>query len=157
MSAVCVLTPVVIASWPAIATAVAGVAASMGFSMASANYTLKRDDTADARTSVETEIAQSEVTDQVASNQPIRIQRGGVTIEFARDSRGRCTVCTSGEGHSKAELRRIGEEVAGRLVQQFAYHKLMTELKQRNYDIIETQVSQDDTIHVRVRAHGSPA
>jgi hypothetical protein len=57
----------------------------------------------------------------------------------------------SGQGHSKAELERIGEEVAGRVVQQFAYHKLMTELKNRNYSIVEESVQEDDSIQIRIK------
>ena len=55
------------------------------------------------------------------------------------------------KGQTKADLKRIGDEVAGRVVQQFAYHKLMTELKKRNYSILEETVQEDDSIQVRVK------
>ena len=51
-----------------------------------------------------------------------------------------------------AALRGRGrKEVAGRVVQQFAYHKLMTELKARQYNVVDESVDQDDSIQVRVR------
>jgi queuine/archaeosine tRNA-ribosyltransferase len=81
----------------------------------------------------------------------IAMEKDGVHIEFGQDERGACTVCVTGAKKSERELRQIGEEVAGRVVQQFAYHKLMTELKRRNYSIVEEQVMQDQSIQVRVR------
>lgn len=148
MSTVCILTPIVIGSWPMIASAVASAAGAMGFAMAG---TMPAEEATEKR-SVETEIADSEViAEELARGEKIRIQRGDITIEFGVDERGRCSVCVTGESHSKAELRKIGEEVAGRVVQQFAYHKLMSELKERDYHILEERVEEDDSIQVRIR------
>jgi len=76
-----------------------------------------------------------------------------VTIEFKRDLRGTCSMCVTGS-KSKQELQKIGQEVSGRVVQQFAYHKLVTELKKRNYAIVDEKVQQDESIRVRVRFGG---
>jgi len=152
MSTVCVLTPIVIGSWPAIASAVTGAAAAMGFTiLAPHNIEAK----ATARRKVASEIPHSEVVDEMFDRgQKIRIQRDDVIVEFGRDERGACTVCVSGEKHSKTELEQIGQEVVGRFVQQFAYHKLMTELKNRKYRIVEESVERDESIQVRVRFDG---
>lgn len=148
MSAVCVLTPVVIASWPAISAAIIGAAASMGFS-------LKSEGCAEAeprRRRVETEVPNSEVVKEgMAPGQKIVVQNGDLTIEFGVDQRGACSVCVTGEGKSDLQLRKIGEEVAGRIVQQFAYHKLMTELKKRNYSVVEEKTLADQSVQVRIR------
>jgi hypothetical protein len=150
MSTVCVLTPIVIGSWPSIASAVLGAAAAMGFSVASSNEEIIRE-TSGKRT-VETEVPNSEVVaENLARGEKIRITKGGVVIEFGVDDRGKCTVCATGDGLSTAELRRIGEEVAGRVVQQFAYHKLVTELKVRGYQIAQESLQQDQSIQLRVR------
>lgn len=147
MSAVCVLTPVVIASWPAISAAIAGAAVSMGFG-------IERDMAASAprRRTVETEIPNSEVvSDELGRGERIVVRRGDVTIEFGQDERGACTVCVTGENHSDRELRRIGEEMAGRVVQQFAYHKLISELKNRNFTLMGEEVLADESVRVRIR------
>ena len=34
-----------------------------------------------------------------------------------------------GKGLSKAELRALGEELMGRVTQQYVYHRIVTELK----------------------------
>jgi hypothetical protein len=120
----------------------------MGFAVASAEH-----DPVDTDTSrrVETEVPNSEVLAETLSRgEKIRIVKGDITVEFAVDDRGRCTVCASGD-RSKAELRRIGEEVSGRVVQQFAYHKLVTELKNRGYQIAEESVTGDQSIQMRVQ------
>jgi Protein of unknown function (DUF1257) len=149
MGAVLVLTPLVIAAWPSIAAAVMGAAASMGFSVMGGQ---REDAPKKTKKKVETEIENSEVVaEQLGRGEKIVIHKGDITIEFGQDERGACTVCVHGDKHSEKELKAIGEEVAGRVVQQFAYHKLMTELKSRNFNLVEENVMQDGSIQVRVR------
>jgi hypothetical protein len=149
MSTVCVLTPIVVGSWPAISTAVLGAAAAMGFTVASGEREIQRQT---GSRSVETEVPNSEVVaESLSRGQKLRFERDGLVIEFGIDDRGKCTVCASGVGRSNAELRKLGEEVSGRVVQQFAYHKLVTELKNRGYRVAEESVEQDHSIQLRVR------
>lgn len=149
MSAVCVLTPIVVASWPALASAIAGAAASMGFSVGASAGS---GPAPPRRRSVETEIENSEVIDgALTQGERIVVERDGVTLEFSQDDRGGCKVCVSGEGPSERKLRQIGEEAAGRVVQQFAYHKLMSELKARNWHLVGEEVLADQSVRVRLR------
>ncbi len=148
MSAVCVLTPIVIASWPVLASAILGAATSMGFTLRAEALHQERS----RKRKVETEVANSEVlADAMGGGEKIVVQRDDVTVEVGRDERGACTVCVTGDKLSDRELRKIGEEVAGRIVQQFAYHKLMTELKKRNYTVVDEQVLEDESVHLRIR------
>lgn len=148
MSAVCVLTPIVISSWPTISAAVFGAAASLGFVVKPEQ--IQAD--APRKRSVETEVPNSEVVGEaMGPSQKIVIQRDDITIEFGQNDRGACTVCVTAEGRDERELRKIGEEVAGRVVQQFAYHKLMSELKARKFTIVGEQMLTDDSVHVRIR------
>ena len=150
MSAVCVLTPILIGGWPAIATAITGVASALGFTIASSKATGQDDSKAD-RNSVETELQAGTVFgESTGVAQSMTLVKGDVSILFTQDERGGCRVCVEGP-MSKNELRRLGEETAGRVVQQFAYHRLMSELKKRNFAIVEEQVQADQSIRVRVR------
>jgi hypothetical protein len=153
MSTVCVLTPIVVGSWPMIASAIAGAAGSMGFAITVDDETpIYGDSKTKTKTKVETEVPHSEVLAEVMSRgEKIKIERDGVSLEFSVDDRGKCNVCVTGTGHGKAALERIGEEVAGRVVQQFAYHKLMAELKERHYDIVEESVEADASIQMRIK------
>ena len=70
---------------------------------------------------------------------------------FSRDARGALKVCVEGHGHSKAELRKIGEELIGRVTQQYVYHRVVTELANRNMAIVNEEMSEDRTVKIRVR------
>ncbi|HKQ48035.1 MAG TPA: DUF1257 domain-containing protein [Phycisphaerae bacterium] len=150
MGAILVLTPLVISAWPAVAAAIMGAAASMGFAVSAP--TVEQEEEATRTNKIETEIENSEVVaEQMNRGEKVVITKDDITVEFGRDNRGACTVCVSGKGHSEKELHKIGEEIAGRVVQQYAYHKLMTELKKRNYSVVDEKVMQDQSIQVRIR------
>lgn len=149
MGAILVLTPLVISAWPAVAAAIMGAAASMGFAASAPTLSTEEESRINK---VETEIENSEVVaEQMNRGEKIVLTKDDITVEFGRDARGACTVCVSGKNRSEKELHKIGEEIAGRVVQQYAYHKLMTELKKRNYSIVDEKVMQDQSIQVRIR------
>ena len=154
MGAVIILTPILIGAWPAISAAVAGAAASLGFAVAAGKQSQRESSPQQATNKIETELPHSEIfQDSAGQAETISIVKDGVTIEFKRDLRGTCSMCVTGS-KSKQELQKIGQEVSGRVVQQFAYHKLVTELKKRNYAIVDEKVQQDESIRVRVRFGG---
>ena len=113
MSCVCILTPVVIASWPAFSAAVAAAATSLGYTIVDEGIKQRQSSQA-AQTGereVTLEIEQSEiVTNQLGRDQCIKVTRGGVTVTFSRDARGRASVCVTGPGYADEELRAMGEE-----------------------------------------------
>ena len=45
----------------------------------------------------------------------------------------------------------MGEELLGRVTQQFVYHRIVNELKDRNMAIVSEEVSEDRTVKIRVR------
>jgi hypothetical protein len=79
------------------------------------------------------------------------VERDGIKAIFSRDARGALKLCVEGSGQSKAELKRIGEALVGRVAQQYAYHRLVSELKERQMTILEERVGADQAIHIRVR------
>jgi len=91
------------------------------------------------------------VTESMRRGERIAIEKGDVTVTFGVDERGRCTACVSGYNHSDAQLRAIGEEVAGRVVQQFAYNRILTELRDRHYQLVDEEVLRDGSVQLRVR------
>src|ERR1700744_313342 len=131
MSAVCVLTPLVIAAWPAFAAAVAGAAASLGYQIVEDYDEIAATPESQTRT-VQLDIARSEVvTSQLGRDQRIRVTRDGVTVTFSRDARGKASLCVAGDGRTKVELTALGEELSQTVVQQYVYQKLMDEMRQR--------------------------
>jgi hypothetical protein len=154
MSCVCILTPVVIAAWPAFSAAVAAAATALGYTLAEEGirqHQSSRLGEAGERT-VNLEIGQSEiVTNQLGRDQQIRVTRGGVTVTFSRDARGKASICVTGPGHSDEELRAMGEELSRRVVQKYVHQRLMEEIRTRQFVVVEEEVDETNTIRLKVR------
>ncbi|MHC4737655.1 MAG: hypothetical protein ACYS9Y_01995 [Planctomycetota bacterium] len=106
MGAVLILTPVIIGSWPAITTAVAGAAAAMGLMVSESVKETLNQGQSDAEQTVELELSDSEVlAESMATDQEIVLTKGAIELRVKRDERGRCSVCAKGTGHSELETR----------------------------------------------------
>ena len=156
MSCVVVISPLVIAGWPVITAAVTSAIASMGFNIAQSAAAATNPDLSlmarsKEKTRVDIELEESEILQNSLSDERIVVEREGMRAVFTRDQRGALKLCMEGEGHSKAELRRVGEELINRVTQQYVYHRVVTELKQRNMTIVDEQISADRTVKIRVR------
>ena len=151
MSTVMVITPILIANWPAITAAVAAAVGAMGFaSIQEGEITSCISST--TRNREEIEVEDSEILEAAAgTGEEIVVERDGVRATFSRDARGALRLCMEGGGLSKAQLRKLGEELIGRVTQQYAYHRVVTELKQRNMTVVDEQVTADQTVKIRVR------
>ena len=156
MGAVCVLTPVVVAAWPVFSAAVAAAATSLGYSVVAEgvdriNQSLQQNQTSE-KSQIELEIANSElVTGQLGRDQQIVVSRGGVTVTFSRDARGKASVCVTGPGHSDDELRVIGEQLSQRVVQKYIHQRLMDEIMARQFVVVEEEVDENQAIRLKVR------
>jgi hypothetical protein len=153
MSAVAIITPIVVSSWPAISSAVISAAVSMGFTVA--NETANAGQNRDLRQgplTVTLDVPNSSaVTGALGRDQRIRVTRDGVTAEFGRDARGHDSVCVTGQGLSAEELRAIGEELSGRTVQHYVLAKLKAEMSGRGMDLVEESVDENNAVRLRVR------
>ncbi|MGV3533066.1 MAG: hypothetical protein ACO1QR_11910 [Chthoniobacteraceae bacterium] len=151
MSAVCVLTPIVIVAWPSFAATVMAAATSLGYVAMEETGRRIGETRKDAGTSVELDIAQSEiVSSQLDRDQRISVSRDGITITFSRDARGKAALCVTGRNHSKEELRAAGEALSKRVVQQHVYERLLEEMSSRGYTIAEEAVEADQSIRLRI-------
>jgi|ERR1017187_7743944 hypothetical protein len=154
MSCVCILTPVVIAAWPAFSAAVVAAATSLGYTIVEEG--IKQSQTSKASVSgereVQLEIEQSElVTNQLGRDQQIKVMRGTVTVTFSRDARGKASVCVSGAGCTDDELRAIGEELSQRVVQKYVHQRLLDEIHARQFVVVEEEVDENNAIRLKVR------
>ncbi len=148
MSAVVVLAPVLVAAWPTVAASVAGAAAALGFAgvAGGAKPAVKKQEC------VSLEVKGSQVvTDGLGIDERLTFTKEDVTVTFSRDGRGACNVHVAGGARSRKELESIGNEFAERVVQQYAYHRLMEELGSQNFAVVSQEVGEDRTIHVHVR------
>jgi hypothetical protein len=154
MSCVCILTPVVIAAWPAFSAAVVAAATSLGYQIATEAAGAKKNAKTASPDSknVQLEIENSEVvTNQLGRDQRIVVTKGGITITFSRDARGKASLCVTGEGQSNEELKAMGQELSQAVVQQYVYQKLMGEMRTRGFNVIEEETNADRSIRLKVR------
>jgi len=154
MSCVCILTPVVIAAWPAFSAAVVAAATSLGYTVVDEGIkqlqTTKTLESGERR--IELEIEQSEiVTGQLSRDQQIRVTRNGATVTFSRDARGQASVCVTGAGFTDDELRAIGEQLSQRVVQKYVHQRLLDEIRTRQYVVVEEEVDENQAIRLKVR------
>ena len=153
MSAV-VIVPIILpviapVAWPLFATAAVAAAASLGFAALSAKN-------ANSTTTTSVELGTDNLQELQAGlshGESLVFGKDGVTIEVLRNATGKISVRVEGCHRSKAELRQIGEAMVGRLVQQYAYHRVVTELQQRNMPPVEQEVEEDGTVHLKVRIY----
>ena len=154
MSCVCILTPVVIAAWPAFSAAVTAAAASLGYTLVEESIKQSQTGTVNetGERKVNLEIEQSEiVTNQLGRDQRIKVTRGDVTVTISRDARGKASICVTGPGHSDEELRAIGEELSQRVVQKYVHRRLMDEIRARQFVVVEEEVDENNAIRLKVR------
>lgn len=153
MSCVCILTPVVIAAWPAFSAAAVAAANSLGYVLV--DETVRQRQTTKTQNEgrrVSLEITNSElVTGQLGRDQQICVTRNGVTVTFSRDDRGRASVCVTGPGHTEDELRALGQELSQRVVQKYVHQRLMEEIRARQFVVVEEEVDANHAIRLKVR------
>ena len=152
MSAVCILAPVVVTAWPAFGAAVAAAAGSLGYVVVDeAVSVVGQTQTTNSRC-VTLEISNSElVTGHLGRDQRIAVTREGITVTFSRDMRGRASLSVTGSGQSETDLRARGGELSQRVVQQYVYQRLMDEMSNRGYHVVEERAEAGQSIHLRVR------
>jgi hypothetical protein len=151
MSSVIVVTPLIIAGWPAITAAVTAALGTLGYAVAKGGGSGRRV-RGDGKTRAEIEVENSEVLEEAGgTGEEMVVEKDGIRAAFSRDARGALKVCMEGEGLSKAQLRRLGEDLIGRVTQQYVYHKLITEMQERNMQVVDEEVAEDRTIKIRVR------
>jgi hypothetical protein len=143
----------VVAGWPVLTAAISAAVGTMGFAVAQANISPHRR-ILDTKTRAEIALEESEILAGTAgSGEEMVVERDGIRAVFSRDARGALKLCLEGHGLSKTELRRLGEQLVGRVTQQYAYHRVLSELRERHMNIIGERVGADQSITIRIR-HG---
>ena len=156
MSCAFVIVPAVMASWPVLLPILTAAASACGFVAAAhterALRSVGQRRAGTRREEVEVPLHQSEVLGEaMRRDTTFTAAKGGVTIQVTKDVRGQLKVCASGEGIPKQQLQEEAQSLTNRIVQQYAYHKVMTDLKERGFRVLDEQVTDDRRIRLRVR------
>jgi hypothetical protein len=136
-----------------ISAAVVAAVGTMGFSAVQTVAHGEASTTNKTKTeTAEIDVENSEIlAASVGTDEEIVVEKEGLRAVFSRDARGSLRVCVEGHGHSKAELRRIGQELIDRVTQQYVYHRIVSELKERHMTIVDEEVKEDRTVKIRIR------
>jgi hypothetical protein len=155
MSAVIVLTPVIIAAWPTITAAALGAASAVGLMV---GQTVKEEiknaanQQVNAEQKVKIELSESEIlTKGIAREKEIVLTKGDIELRVSRDQRGRCKVCAKGKGHSEQELKQLAEQFVQKMTQCFIYNRVVSEMKNKGFQMVNEEVMDDQTIRMHVR------
>jgi hypothetical protein len=149
MSAIVVIPvvfPAAAAAWPAIAAAAGAAAGALGF--AAGRTAQEIEQTAEVELPMEN--AEAAAAELSVAEETVFV-KDDVQVIFYRDVQGKAGVRVCGQGHRDDELRAIGEQMANAIAQQYAYHRLKTELLKRNFNIAAEEVEEDGTVRLQVR------
>ena len=148
-----VLLPLVTGpTWPILMVAIGATAAVMGYQAVKNANEAEDQNSLHADHSVLVEVPNAdEVGGQLAVGASLSFAKDGVTVTFVRDTQGKISVKVEGHGKTDAELTRIGTEMAHGLVQQYAYHRIVTEMKERGMNVVGEEVDTDGTVRLQVR------
>jgi hypothetical protein len=139
-----------------VSAAAAGAAAALGFAIKREIEEMGAVDpdhlNIEEANSVEVQVEDSEVVaENLNVGQELVLVRDNVLLRVRRDERGRCAVCAEGVGYTKAELKHIAEEFTQVLSQHFVYNRVMQELKSKNFNVVNQEMRDDQSIHIHVR------
>ena len=155
MSAIIILTPVIVAGWPAISAAAAGAATAIGLMVRRSVKDMVKEavqQKGKVEQQVEVELADSVVlAKELALEKEIVLVKDDIEIRISRDARGRCSVSAKGLGRSKQELQQIAEEFVQKMTQCFIYNRVASELKNKGFSVVNEEVMQDKSIRLHVR------
>ncbi len=58
-----------------------------------------------------------------------------------------------GMGKTRQELETIGQAFCRKLAQNYAYHRVMTKLRQQHFHIENENVEEDGAVHIQARIY----
>ena len=159
MSTVLIIsTPLIISGWPLLTAAVTAAITSLGYTVAASGVETMTEccefqtDRENQRIREEITLEDSEIlADARHRGETLTVEKDNIKATFHRDVRGTLRLTIEAVGLSKVEIRKIGDELIGRVTQQYAYNRLVTEMKERGMEIVEETVEEDDTVKIRVR------
>jgi len=152
MSVSVIIVPVVVSSWPTIAPALVAAASALGFSAARQNRKRKTESGAETEVSASVEVENTSVVgEELEAGQSLDVVKDDLKLSFGVNRQGQCQVTVSGKGRSKEELQAIGQQAAHKVVQMYTYNKVMTELKNRDFQVLEEEVDEQGAIRLKLR------
>ena len=154
-----VAIPAAMSAWPTVVAAATAAASALGFYSAQTvldakAHTHGQVQAEQAVTEVDLSVIHGEaVIQDLASGREVHFHSEGVDIIFCRNLRGRAGVRVRGSGKTREELEAIGQSFCGKLAQNYAYHRVVTKLRQQHFHIDGEGVADNGTVHIQARIY----
>lgn len=139
MSVVCVITPVVIASWPIITTIATAAGAKLGFVLLKDIERKKQKIHGDDIEIIEDD---SQILKETLKEEEMVFVKGDLKITLSKDERDKIKICVNGKNKNREELKKIGKEFSNKIKQQFAYFKVKEEMKKKGYSLVQEEMEK---------------
>ena len=149
MSCIFIIAPMVIVGWPLLCAAVTEAAGTLGYKARTREHVGEAEQETESWVDIPLEDSQV-IADTMARESEFAIRKDDVTATFSRAADGRCTVHVSGQNKTDRELSEIGKELVGRVTQQYAYNRVLTELKSLGFTVTAEEVTNDQAIRIHV-------
>lgn len=136
MSVVCVITPVIIASWPLFSSIAAAAGAKLGLK-------LIENDNIEKNKLIEKDLELVEEESQILKEmlkgeEEMVLKKDDILITLKKDERDKIKICINGN-RKKEELKKIAKEFSNKIKQQFAYFKVKEEMKKKGYSLVQEE------------------
>ncbi len=154
MSMIILLAPLISSAWPPLASAILGSVSAMGYSVVDAKVAGKVADK--TKKCVDVDVKNSQViAESIRDKQTITVEKDDVLVSFQKGADDKCKISVMGEGKTDAELKSIGEDIAKAVTQKYVYNRVMGELKQKDFSIVQENIENDKTIRINARRYVS--
>jgi len=138
--------PGLVEEWPFLRATATAAGAALGYSETESKQLAPQ-----GNRSVTVPLEDSNILgDTMARDSQFTIDKGDIKATFSREADGRVSVHVSGENKTDSELQTLGKELTGRVTQQYAYNKVITEMKKKGFTVTSEEVANDQTIRIHV-------
>jgi len=148
MSAMCVLTPVIVEmSWPVLSGLATAALTSAGYKLVGEDEALA----AQGEHRVELAVKQNcEFADSVGEGEEAVFRKGKVTLFFSKGADGKLNVRAAAEGMKEEELKQEGLRAVNAFLRAYVREKVSAALKKRGFKL-EEQHLPDGTIRLKAK------
>lgn len=152
MSVVFLVVPTVAVSWPLLCGAAAAAGAALGYkALKSLDDAVEASDGGATSSAVEMKLDGSSIlAESLEATGSFVLSCNEITATFSRGADGACSVHVEGTGKTEEELRLAGQRLINKITQQYAYNKVVTDLKAQGFTVNHEEVDAQDAVHIRV-------
>lgn len=151
LGSIFVIVPAIATTWPALLPILLAAAGTLGYGLTQEQHYLQRD-LKNKGTTIELELPNTEVVgESIGTGSQVLVSKDDVVVTFRVDHRGRCKISVWGKTRLATELRDIGTDISQKVIQQFAYNKVIKELPTKGLAVISEETTEQDSIQLTVR------